>query len=148
MELAAKIDDYGKPAWIGVMVLGFIVFWPIGLAILGYLIWSGRMGCWKYRGPGRWHFEGVNRERSAGAGRRRRRESMQSSGNITFDEYRDETLRRLEDEQNEFESFLERLRHAKDKAEFDQFMAERRRRPDRPEPPAPASGGPEPQPTS
>ena len=35
MELASKIDDYGKPAWIGVMVLGFIVFWPVGLAILG-----------------------------------------------------------------------------------------------------------------
>ena len=48
------------------------------------------------------------------------------SGNRAFDEYRDETLRRLEDEQREFREFLERLRHAKDKAEFDQFMAERR----------------------
>ena len=32
----------------------------------------------------------------------------------------------LEDEQGEFIGFLERLRQAKDKAEFDQFMAERR----------------------
>ena len=48
------------------------------------------------------------------------------SGNWAFDEYRAETLRRLEDEQREFLAFLERLRHAKDKAEFDQFMAERR----------------------
>jgi hypothetical protein len=40
-----------------------------------------------------------------------------------------ETLRRLEEEQKEFRDFLERLRHAKDKAEFDQFMADRRSRP-------------------
>jgi len=42
-----------------------------------------------------------------------------------FDEYRAETLRRLEQEQGEFQDFLDRLRRAKDKAEFDQFMAER-----------------------
>lgn len=57
-----------------------------------------------------------------------------SSGNHAFDEYKSETLRRLEEEQKEFGSFLERLRFAKDKAEFDQFMAERRGRP-----PTPAS---------
>lgn len=49
-----------------------------------------------------------------------------SSGNRAFDEYRAETLRRLEEEQREFTEFLDRLRLAKDKAEFDQFMAERR----------------------
>ena len=26
------------------MVLGFIVFWPIGLAILGYKVWQSRYG--------------------------------------------------------------------------------------------------------
>ena len=52
-----------------------------------------------------------------------------SSGNRAFDEYRSETLRRLEDEQREFKEFLERLRFAKDRSEFDQFMAERRNRP-------------------
>jgi hypothetical protein len=35
-------------------------------------------------------------------------------------------LQRLEEEQREFREFLARLRMAKDKAEFDQFMAERR----------------------
>ena len=45
-----------------------------------------------------------------------------------FDEYRAETLRRLEEEQREFVEYLDRLRQAKDKAEFDQFMADRRRR--------------------
>jgi hypothetical protein len=38
-------------------------------------------------------------------------------------------LRRLEEEATEFQSFLQRLRHAKDKAEFDQFMSERRNSP-------------------
>jgi Protein of unknown function (DUF2852) len=52
-----------------------------------------------------------------------------SSGNRAFDEYRSETLKRLEEEQREFKDFLARLRFAKDRAEFDQFMAERRQRP-------------------
>jgi hypothetical protein len=123
MELAARLDEYGKPAWIVLMILGFIIFWPIGLAILAYLIWSGRMGCWRHGGPGRWY-------QAAGArGRGHRRGGRgASSGNYAFDEYREETLRRLEDEQEQFEEFLEHLRHAKDKAEFDQFMDERRRR--------------------
>ena len=52
-----------------------------------------------------------------------------SSGNRAFDEYRMETLRRLEEEQQEFRDFLTRLRHAKDKEEFDAFMAQHRSRP-------------------
>jgi hypothetical protein len=55
-----------------------------------------------------------------------------ATGNRAFDEYRAETLRRLEDEQREFVEFLDRLRRAKDKAEFDEFMAERDRRPSPP----------------
>jgi hypothetical protein len=35
-------------------------------------------------------------------------------------------LRRLEQEQGEFQEFLNRLRKAKDHAEFDKFMTERR----------------------
>jgi hypothetical protein len=54
---------------------------------------------------------------------------LPTSGNRAFDEYRTETLKRLEDEQREFRDFLERLRFAKDKTEFDAFMAERRNRP-------------------
>ena len=65
-----------------------------------------------------------------------------SSGNRAFDEYRAEALRRLEDEQKEFSEFLERLRKARDQQEFDQFMAERRNRTDRP------SDTPEPKPAS
>jgi hypothetical protein len=57
-----------------------------------------------------------------------------SSGNRAFDEYRSETLQRLEEEQREFREFLQRLRMAKDKSEFDQFMTERRNRPAPPPP--------------
>jgi hypothetical protein len=46
-----------------------------------------------------------------------------SNGNHAFDDYRAETLRRLEDEQREFKEFLKRL--ARDRAEFDQFMNDR-----------------------
>lgn len=51
-----------------------------------------------------------------------------SSGNTAFDAYKAETLRRLEEEQQAFEAFLKRLREAKDKQEFDQFMEDRSRR--------------------
>ena len=53
------------------------------------------------------------------------RRDFQSSGNSAFDAYRDDTIKRLEDEQSAFKSFLQRLREAKDKTEFDRFMEER-----------------------
>lgn len=56
---------------------------------------------------------------------RRGMNAMRPSGNSAFDAYKADTLRRLEDEQHQFEAFLERLRDAKDKAEFDQFMNDR-----------------------
>jgi hypothetical protein len=55
--------------------------------------------------------------------------AFRPSGNHAFDEYREETLKRLEEEAEAFQSFLERLRMAKDRTEFEQFMAERRSRP-------------------
>jgi hypothetical protein len=125
--ITATLDNYGKPAWIALLVLSFILFWPLGLALLFYLIGSGRMACWRHRGRHRW------RERMQ-AGMDSWHRAQRSSGNSAFDEYREETLRRLEEEQKEFRDFLDRLRQAKDKAEFDQFMAERRRRDQGPQP--------------
>jgi Protein of unknown function (DUF2852) len=130
--IAAKLDEYGKAAWIAVTVLGFFAWWPVGLAILFYVIGSGRMRDWR-GSRGRWY----NTDGSAGGtssgggcswGRRGRFSSAPASGNAAFDEYRRETLRRLEEEQREFFDYLERLRQARDKAEFDQFMADRRNR--------------------
>ena len=139
MGIAAKLDDLGKPAWIALMVLAFFIHWPLGLAVLAFLIWSGRMGCWKHEYAGRWHANGHSRGTdwfSSGWFGHHRRPS--SSGNRAFDEYREETLRRLEDEQKEFKEFLTRLRFAKDKSEFDEFLAERRRRSQGPDAPPPA----------
>src|SRR5260370_6343093 len=122
MPLVAKLDDLGKPAWIALMILGFVYWWPIGLATLAFLIGSGRLASWRNSGMSRWHC-GVDQMRHAGTWWQPSR-----SGNQAFDNYRSETLRRLEEEQREFQDFLRRLRMAKDKAEFDQFMEERRGR--------------------
>ena len=51
------------------------------------------------------------------------------SGNRAFDDYRETTMKRLEEEFGEFRSFLDKLREAKDKQEFEQFMNDRRNRP-------------------
>ena len=129
------------PGWIVLTVLGFMFWWPIGLALLFFTLWSRKMGC----GPDRfankmermqWKMDRM-RSRMDGRGFGF---GPPSSGNRAFDEYRSETLRRLEDEQQEFKDFLNRLRHARDKAEFDQFMNDRRSRPS-----APPSEGQQPQ---
>lgn len=110
----AWLDDRGKGAWIAAMILGFIIFWPIGLALLAYLIWSKRM---------------FNRSHSCSSRRTMTHRGFQSSGNTAFDAYKADVLRRLEDEQQAFQEFLQRLREAKDKSEFDNFMDDRARTP-------------------
>lgn len=145
-EMVQRLDDYGKGAWIAVMVLAFVLSWPVGLAILAYLIWSGRMSCgwhgrygygpradWRNRMRG--DFE---RARSRVGEEFKTFTSAYSSGNKAFDDYRAETLKRLEEEEREFREFLDKLRQAKDKAEFEQFMGERKNRSSSP-PPAPES---------
>ncbi len=103
------LDDRGKGAWIIAMVIGFVLFWPVGLAILFYMIWSNRMTCksWTRRSRSPMH--------------------LGSTGNTAFDAYRSETLKRLEEEREAFTAFLDQLRAAKDQAEFDQFMSSRNR---------------------
>ena len=123
MPIVAKLDELGKPAWIVLTILGFMVWWPVGLATLAFIIGSGRMSCWQGGSLTRWH-GAADQMRPVGTWW----QASRSSGNRAFDEYREETLRRLEEEQREFQDFLARLRMAKDKAEFDQFMAERRTR--------------------
>jgi hypothetical protein len=146
MAIAAKLDEFGKPAWIALMILGFVAWWPLGLVMLAFIIGSGRMGCWNNHGMSRWQYK---MERMQGKMERMRAKmggahsggewwgSPPSSGNRAFDDYRSETLQRLEEEQREFHDFLDRLRFAKDKTEFDAFMAERRQRP--------SDAGPQPQ---
>ncbi|MGC1780675.1 MAG: DUF2852 domain-containing protein [Xanthobacteraceae bacterium] len=145
MAIAALLDELPKPVWIALMILGFIAWWPIGLVVLALLIGSGRMGCWNH-GGGRWQYK-MDRMQSKMDRMRGRMSGFRSgcdwsgnspsSGNRAFDEYRTETLKRLEEEQREFHDFLDRLRFAKDKTEFDQFMAERRNRPEETGPQSP-----------
>jgi hypothetical protein len=132
--------------------LGRMLFWPIGLAALVFMVASGRLGCGRRRwnqanwNQGNWGQQAQTPDNQNqggtmwqscmppwarwgwGGGNQTQHpnQAPSPSGNHAFDEYRAETLRRLEDEQKDFSSFLERLRFAKDKAEFDQFMAERR----------------------
>ncbi|RUP00397.1 DUF2852 domain-containing protein, partial [Hyphomicrobium sp.] len=107
-QVVQTLDDFGRPAWIAAMVLGFIFFWPAGLAILAYMLWSGRMNCGWHGGRGRERWEarmseGFERARSrmeekfGGFGR-----AAYSSGNKAFDDYREATLKRLEEEEREF----------------------------------------------
>ncbi len=149
MPIAARLDELGRPAWILLMVLGFIFWWPIGLATLAFLIWSGRMGCGMH-GYGHWDHKFARMQDKMDRLRSRMERHrpgdwwgpQRSTGNRAFDEYRAETLRRLEDEQREFREFLDRLRFAKDRSEFDQFMAERRgRQGSQGEPPQPDNQG-------
>jgi Protein of unknown function (DUF2852) len=123
------------------MVLGFIVFWPIGLAILGYKLWQHRYG-----GPdlqtlatNKWQearaMMGSNS--SWGCGAMKRASGFHSaSGNAAFDEWRtaelarlDEERRKLDQAQREFAEYVDAIRRAKDREEFERFMAERRARP-------------------
>jgi predicted negative regulator of RcsB-dependent stress response len=123
------------------MVLGFIVFWPIGLAILGYKFWQSRNG-----GPdlqtlaaNKWQdaraMMGSNSSWGCGAMKRASR-FYSASGNAAFDEWRtaelarlDEERRKLDEAQREFAEYVDAIRRAKDREEFERFMAERRARP-------------------
>jgi hypothetical protein len=148
-----------RPLWIVATILGFMFWWPVGLAVLIFTLGSRRMSCWGYGrydgyqggwqegAPPPWvamkrEWKRQMREWCRGRAQPPMQQAQPSSGNRAFDEYRAETLRRLEEEQKEFGAFLDRLRFAKDKAEFDQFMSELRQRP--PAPPEP-SQGPSPQ---
>jgi hypothetical protein len=113
----AWLDARGKWAWIAATILGFVLFWPLGLALLAYMIWGKQMfsrSCGHRRNHD--HHWGRHAYRAG-----------QATGNSAFDSYKAEALRRLEDEQEAFEAFLQRLRNSKDKSEFDAFMEDRAR---------------------
>lgn len=129
------------PFDIVAMVLGFIVFWPIGLAILLYKGWQLRNGgpdlqaLAAEKGQVAW-----NMFASTSWGQTATRYSQgftgPGSGNAAFDQWRaaelarlDEERRKLDDAQRDFQEYVDAIRKAKDREEFDRFMAERRNRP-------------------
>ena len=122
MQAQTAAHDLPAAVWIALIVLGFVLFWPLGLMILFCFIWSGKMRCCSRRSA-IWRSENLRRWCTSF-------NDSVSSGNIAFDEYRDATLRHLEEEQREFGQFVERLRRAKDQDEFDKFMSEQATRRD------------------
>lgn len=117
------------PATIGLMVLGFFVFWPLGLAMLAYILWGDRLPEFK---------RDINRATDSFLGGLRGSRTASPpgyTGNVAFDDWRTKELKRLDAERvrleamrEEFEDYARELRRAKDQEEFDRFMADRRRR--------------------
>jgi hypothetical protein len=123
-----------KPGWTpvstGLMVLGFIAFWPLGLAMLAWILFGDRMkAAWEQGRPALWRSTremGLDRVVDGFAS------PVSRTGNAAFDEYRERELKRLEEERaaletmrREFDDFLRNLRKAKDQEEFDRFMNSR-----------------------
>lgn len=113
---------------IVLMVVGFAVFWPLGLAMLAWIIWGEEISRKADEVKGQF------RSFSSRAGDFRPGPSR-DTGNVAFDEYRAREIERLEAERREldgmraeFEGFLKELRRVKDQEEFDRFMAEFRNR--------------------
>jgi len=136
MTHTALIRPAWTPATIALMVLGFIIFWPLGLAMLAYILWGDRLDEFK---------RDVNMKTDevfkgcSGIGRKRRHRHNHynaRTGNVAFDDWREGELKRLEEERRkldtmreEFDSYMRELRRAKDQEEFDRFMRDRQNRP-------------------
>ena len=126
-----------KPQWgpltIALMVLGFVLWWPLGLAILAYILWGEMFGGSAEKAQG---FVSRSRNWAENCGPRangfRHHGFRNSSGNAAFDDYRTEQLKRLEEERRRldeeisaFHEYMRNLRMAKDREEFDRFMRDK-----------------------
>lgn len=129
MNSQALIRPAWTPATIALMVGGFIVYWPLGLAVLAYILWGDRLESFRgdvSRSTDR-IFGGLKRSGANlpfGEGR---------TGNVAFDDWREAELARLDRERAkldtaraEFETHVRELRRAKDQEEFNRFMASRK----------------------
>ncbi len=139
----------GAMRWRGyelaAMIAGFVFFWPVGLAVLGWKLWQRRAG---YPGDLKSFAQerandmrqtfGCGHGGSAGWGRRwGARDAGEAfhrggTGNRAFDDWKSAELARLEEErrkleeaQREFGEYLAHLRAARDREEFDRFRNER-----------------------
>jgi len=112
------------------IVFAFIYFWPLAVA---YLVWKATG--YPMADEARSFFRSKIREglgpqfRGSFAGA----PHFGGTGNAAFEEYRRRELQRLEEERRKldeeahaFRDFVEELKRAKDREEFDAFMARRR----------------------
>ena len=136
MNTSALIRPAWTPATIALMVVGFMVFWPLGFAMLAYIIWGDRLDGFK-RDVNR-ATDGIFAGCRRGADRAQRWGNGNSAygrtGNAAFDDWREKELERLAEERRkldemlgEFDEYARELRRAKDQEEFDRFMANRNR---------------------
>ena len=128
MNTTALIRPAWTPATIALMVIGFMVFWPLGLAMLAYIIWGDRLDGFKR------DVNGATDKMFASCRKSTSWKSHARTGNVAFDDWREKELDRLAGERQklddtlaEFDSYARELRRAKDQDEFDRFMAERSR---------------------
>jgi len=128
MTSTALIRPAWTPATIALTVIGFMVFWPLGFAMLAYVLWGDRLNTFK-RDVNRATDGMFSRARGFGA-----RANWSATGNVAFDEWRAKELERLDRERRkldelyeEFDAYARELRRAKDQEEFDRFMANRGR---------------------
>jgi hypothetical protein len=113
------------------IVFAFFWFWPLAAAYVAWKVMGYPVPEWLREPVERVYgaFDGVAsfRETRWNAG------SFTGTGNRAFDDYRraelerlEQERRRLDDEAREFRNFVEELKRAKDREEFDTFMAKRR----------------------
>jgi hypothetical protein len=133
MNQSAWIRPEWNPATIALMVLGFVVFWPLGLAMLAYILFGERLHSFK-RDANEAVDRGFGNFRSQFRGRGFGR--FDESGNHAFDDWRRTELERIENERRKldemragFDEYLRELRRAKDEEEFSKFMRDRGARP-------------------
>ncbi len=103
---------------IPVTIIALDQFWPAGVVLAIILGWRGTFA---FGGSRSMSSDDIAKVVAA----IKPEATAKPSGNASFDRYRDDMLNRLEMEQENFETFLDRLRDAKDKVEFDTFMDER-----------------------
>lgn len=123
---------------IGAIVVAFIYWWPVAAAyvawkIAGYPAFSQMK---EFANSGSFNFaggEGRSRFARAFAAAKGCSGTSATSGNWAFEEYRRAELERLEarrralqEESRAFTDFVEELKRAKDREQFDAFMAKRR----------------------
>lgn len=120
-----------RPAWtpvtIAMMIIGFMIFWPLGLAMLAYIIFGDRLDQFKETVN-----ETTDRASEMFSKGRHFAHQHQRTGNIAFDDWREAELKRLHEERikldtmrAEFDDYARELRRAKDEEEFNSFMAHR-----------------------
>ena len=125
-ELSRQLRPAWTPLNIAVMVLFFVVgLWPLGLAAIVYMSYGREMGIDLSNWGGAKH-AGSKAMSSV------KRASTPKTGNAAFDAWRDEEIKRLDEERRaldaakaEFEEYVTELRRARDQEEFETFRKRR-----------------------